>query len=299
MQIKHFCSLAALLLSLGTQAAPLGEKPSYLWGGPSSVPNEQAVLKTIWAPGLADGYVPQGLAYAGGSVFVAAYNSTDPKVDKGPCRVFSVAAADGRLQGFFDLPESCGHAGGIAAIDAGTLVVSDTRILYKIDVARALASGKAEDGLLGVVKLAGALKGSFADFDGKDLWVGSSEKSEDKARAYRLSLSIFDEFNGKGAIREDKALASIPIPVLANGMAFDAKGNLWITSSNSKLGELYRLNPADGAILARHEMVIGIEDLGFDEQGRMWSVSEAGTRRWAGWSKTYPLLFQIAPESLK
>ena len=47
---------------------PLGDKPGYLWGGLSSVANRQAIDVTIWAPGLDDGYVPQGIAHHGATV---------------------------------------------------------------------------------------------------------------------------------------------------------------------------------------------------------------------------------------
>jgi streptogramin lyase len=82
-------------------------------------------------------------------------------------------------------------------------------------------------------------------------------------------------------------------------MVFDASGALWLASSNSKYGALYRLDPKTGAVQAKFEMVIGIEDLGFDTEGRLWSVSEAGTRRWSKWSKTYPVIFQIDVSALK
>jgi hypothetical protein len=293
----------AMLAALGVAAPPktetLGQKPSYIWGGVSSVPNEHAITRTIWAPGLDDGYVPQGLTCLGDTVLVAAYNSTDPKVDKGPCRVFSVSVKDGKQTGYFDMPEECGHAGGLALIGGGMLVVSDTRTLYEIDLGRALESKNAKDTLISVVKLGGALKGSFVDFDGTDLWIGSSEKDAEKARAHRLSLGIFKQFNGKPAIKEDLALSAIPIPTEANGMAFDASGTLWLASSNSKYGALYRLNSKTGEVQSRFEMVIGIEDLGFDADGMLWALSEAGSRRWSKWSKTFPVIFQTDVSALK
>jgi len=302
MQIRRLlaCTMMATLgAATPSTADTSGPKPSYIWGSVSSVPNEQAISRTIWAPGLDDGYVPQGLTYLADTVLVAGYNSTDPKVDKGPCRVFSVSTKDGKQTGYFDMPEDCGHAGGLAVIGGGTLIVSDTRTLYKIDLGRALESKNASTALISVVKLGGALKGSFVDFDGTDLWVGSSEKDAAKAKAHRLSLSIFDQFNGKPAIKEDVALSAIPIPTEANGMGFDASGALWLASSNSKYGALYRLDPKSGEIQSRFEMVIGIEDLGFDEGGKLWAVSEAGTRRWSKWSKTYPVIFQIDISVLK
>jgi sugar lactone lactonase YvrE len=291
--------IAALFAAHVSAAKPIGAKPAYISGELSSVPNQQAIPKTIWAPGLDDGYVPQGLTNAPGLVLIAGYKSTDPNVSKGPCRVFSVSTTDGQVAGYFDLPDDCGHAGGLAMLGDGAIVVSDTRTLYKIDLAKALLSKNTSNSLISVVKLGGALKGSFVDFDGTDLWVGSSEKDSEKAKAYRLPLDIFVKFNGKPAIKEGAALSSIAIPVEANGMAFDRQGTLWIASSNSKFGALYQLNPRTGAVLAQFEMVIGIEDLGFDADGKLWAVSESGSKRWSNWTKKYPVVFQIDTSLLK
>jgi hypothetical protein len=298
--ILAFWATSLFLGSARVQAVEiLGTKPAYIWGGVSVVPNQQAIGKTIWAPGLEEGYVPQGLTNAPGQVLVAGYKSTDPKQGSGPCRVFSVSTSDGRLRGYFDLPDDCGHAGGLVMLGDGTIVVSDTRTLYKIELEKALKSKNTSDSLVSVVKLSGALKGSFIDFDGTDLWVGSSEKEHAKAKAHRLSLDIFERFNGKPAIRENIALSSIAIPVEANGMAFDRKGSLWLTSSSSKYGLLYRINPTTGQVLSQFDMVIGIEDLGFDSDGNLWAVSEAGSRRWSTWAKTFPVIFQMDTNLLK
>lgn len=278
---------------------PLGTRPGYLAGGPSTVPNQEAMSPLIWAPGLDEGYVPQGLAYAGSTVLLSAYRSTDPQVGRGPCRVYAVSAITGQTTGQFDLPDSCGHAGGLVMIDERTLVVADTRLLYKIDLARALAAGQAAPALLATVRLAGNLKGSFVDFDGRDLWVASSEKSADKAFAHRLSLAIFEAPATAGPIDDAAALSRIPIPTEGNGMAFDRQGAMWLTASNSRFGTLFRLNPATGEVQARHDMPIGIEDLAFDPQGGLWSVSEAGSRRWLAWRQSFPLIFRIDLSKLK
>ncbi len=69
--------------------------------------------------------------------------------------------------------------------------------------------------------------------------------------------------------------------------------------SNRKKGQLQKLDPATGAVLAEYDMVIGIEDLGFDAEGKLWSVSEAGTQRWSKWSKTFPVIFQTDTAKLR
>ena len=59
------------------------------------------------------------------------------------------------------------------------------------------------------------------------------------------------------------------------------------------------MRPDTGEILAKHDMVIGIEDLSFDPQGRLWSVSEAGSRRWSQWSQTFPVIFRVDVDKLE
>jgi hypothetical protein len=74
---------------------------------------------------------------------------------------------------------------------------------------------------------------------------------------------------------------------------------MWISASSSKFGALDRLSASTGEVQARHEVVVGIEDLSFDADGGRWSVSEAGSRRWAKWSQTFPLVFRIDVSRLK
>jgi len=273
-------------------AEVLGKKPRHVWGGPSSVPNVQAITKRIWAPGIDDGYVPQGVTWADGAIYLSGYRSTDPKIDKGPCRIYKVDAETGKILGQFDLPEDCVHAGGLAYIGNGILIASDTRRLYKIDTALAFAGQNASTAVIATVKLGGQLKGSFVDFDGTSVFVGSYEKDAEKAKGHFLPLSIFDTHNDK-TVNEVIADRTISIPVEAQGAAFDKEGNLWITASSSKFGKLYKLDAKTGRLVSSYEMVIGIEDLAFDDEGRLWSVSEAGSMRWQKWAKTYPLLFRI------
>jgi hypothetical protein len=46
-------------------------------------------------------------------------------------------------------------------------------------------------------------------------------------------------------------------------------------------------------------MIIGIEDIGFAPDRTLWSVSEAGSRRWSHWSKTFPIVFQMDVSRLR
>lgn len=174
---------------------------------------------------------------------MSAYRSTDPNVSTGPCRVFRVAPTTGRYTAQFAMPADCGHAGGLAYLRDGSLVVSDTRRLYKIDVQRAFRDGHTQNALQSAIRLGGDLKGSFAAFDGTDLRIGSSEDEASKARLHRVSLKLFDEFNGRGTVRKDRALSVLAIGVDGQGATVDRQGNLWLTFS-SRRGVLQKVDPS-------------------------------------------------------
>ncbi len=290
---------AGAMLALGGQAGAadvLGTRPAHVGAELPAVPNGAAMQTRIWAPEIDAGYVPQGVTVAEGEVLVSSYRSTDPKVGRGPCRIYRLDPASGRTVGQFDMPPECGHAGGMAYLGGGMLLVADTRRLYKIDMARAFAGHG--DPVLATLNLAGEMKGSLVDFDGKSIFIASSEKDAAKARAFFLPLSLFDTHNG-ATLEPSQVSRSFAIPVEAQGAAFDRDGALWMSFSNSKFGALRKLDVNSGAVLASHDMVIGVEDIAFDQQGRLWSVSEAGSLRWSRWAVAYPLVFSIDPGLLR
>jgi hypothetical protein len=273
-------------------AGLLGTKPAHIAGEPTEVPNSQAITSRIWAPGIDDGYVPQGITFADGHVLVSSYQSTDPKIGGGPCRVYELDPSSGRTEGRFDMPESCRHAGGIVYAGNGMLIVADTHRLYRIDMAKAFADGNADNALRGTISLGGEVKGSFVDFRDGAILVGSYEKDASRAKAFYLPYALFDRHDDS-VIDEQAATRSFPIAALAQGAAFDPQGYLWLAFSNSKKGLLQKLDPVSGKVLAEHQMVNGIEDLGFDAQGRLWAVSEAGSLRWSTWSTVFPIVFEM------
>jgi hypothetical protein len=277
---------------------PLGTRPTYLQAFTTDVPNGAALSGHIFAPGLDDGYVPQGLTAAGPHLFVSSYLPTpDLKSGTGPCRVYRIEAATGKPAGQFDVPvTACTHAGGLAWMGKGQLFLADTRQVFRIDVERALAAGTAE-GAMKSVKIAGELRGSYAAWDGKDYWIGTWTKEQPKARLFRLDPRLFDDHDGK-TVKEDRAGESIPVPLEAQGAAFDRDGNLWVSASSGKFGKLYRLD-RKGAVQAEYAMVPGLEDLAVDDQGQLWGLSESGTRKYLHWDTRYPFIFRIDPARLK
>jgi len=293
--------LAAVALAgcaaVGTDAV-MGTRPAYLQSVTEAVPNAAALRRRIWTPGLDADYVPQGLTSAGPYLFVGSYRPTpDLKANTGPCRVFRIEAATGRPAGQFDIPAgTCTHAGGLGYAGNGKLFLADTRALFLIDIDKALATGTTA-GASRMVKIAGRLRGSYAAFDGKDFWIGTWTRDQAQARMFRLDPRLFDDHDGQ-TVGEDRALESIPVPLEAQGAAFDKAGNLWVSASNSKWGRLYRLD-RQGNIKAQYDLPAGLEDLAVDDAGRLWSLSESGTRKYLGWETKFPYLFEIEVGKLR
>ena len=258
---------------------PLGAAPGYTERALTPNPAAPAVTRRIWSPGLGDGFVPQGLTFAENALFLGAYRSTEPSQGRGSCRVFRIDPATGAVTGSLDLPPPCGHAGGLARGGPGRIWVADTRHLLEIEIDRPAHAGIGR--AIRTVELSGDVRGSFAASTPGALWVGRYSK-DGAPRLWRVD-----------------ATASLPLPLEAQGAAFDAAGMLWITRSGSRLGELLKADPRTGAIIARHAMPAGIEDISFSPDGGLWAVSEAGSRRWLAWPTFYPLIFRLDPARLQ
>ena len=293
--------LAAMALggcaSIGGRPA-MGSPPGYLESFTAAVPNAAALGQRIFTPGLDEGYVPQGLTAAGAYLFVSSYKPTpDLKANTGPCRVFRIEMATGKSAGGFDIPPgTCTHSGGLASAGHGKLFLADTRQVFMIDLEKALASGTSA-GASRAVKITGELRGSYATHDGKDVWIGTWTKEQSKARMFRLDPRLFDAHDGQ-TVKEDRAVESIPVPLEAQGAAFDKAGNLWISASNSRWGKLYRLD-RQGNVKAEYEMVAGLEDIAVDDTGWLWSLSESGTRKYLHWETKFPYIFRIDTRKLR
>jgi hypothetical protein len=294
-------TIAALALgaACAANAGILGTKPSYVDAVPSSYPNQEAITLGYWIPGLEDGWTPQGLAILGRHALVSSYQDTDPAKPK--CRVFRIELETGAAAGSFDMPEPCKHAGGIADIGGGDVVVADTRQDWRVDLEKALAAGKAEGATKGMIKLGTGFGSAFTFFDGKDLWNGVwvGEANAAASKVYRLDLGLFER---EGVhVDRDVPLEIVRVPIRAQGGAFDRQGNLWISASEGpKYSFLYRVDRRTGAELARYEMPSRIENISFDKEGRLWAISEAGSRKYkrAG-DPDFPFIFEIDLAKLK
>lgn len=286
--------IAWLILPVGEShaQAPLGIAPTFSARELTVVPNAQALQKQIWLPGIDDGYVPQGIVFADGKLFVSSYRSADQKQDRGPCRLYAIETNTGTVLGNLDLPETCGHAGGLAVISSGRLLVSDTRVVFEVELS---PGDSAQIGrVVRSIRLRGSVKGSFAAAEADGFWLGQYERAE-PARMFKFPWSALD----KAELAETDAVETVSIPIFAQGAAFDASGALWIMRSGSKLGELVKLDCKTSAVIERFDMPVGAEGISFAPDGSLWTLSEAGSQRWSQWKAFYPMAFRFDMKLLK
>src|SRR6202011_4520 len=69
--------------------------------------------------------------------------------------------------------------------------------------------------------------------------------------------------------------ADYPRPCAGRG---DRRRGLWIARSDWSWGTLDRLDPSTGAPQRRYDIAPGTEGIAFGSAGRLWAVSEAGSR---------------------
>ena len=51
--------------------------------------------------------------------------------------------------------------------------------------------------------------------------------------------------------------------------------------------------------MASYTMPAGIEDIEFGPDGRLWALSEAGSKRWNAWPTFFPVVFALDLKSLR
>ena len=143
------------------------------------------------------------------------------------------------------------------------------------------------------VAMTGALRSSQAAFDRRDLWTGSYERDKG-GMLWRLPLDRL----ARASLSESDTEATLAVPARAQGLTFRGT-EIWMTFSGSQFGRLARIDAASGNEQASDAIPAGIEDIAFDDDGWLWSVSEACTPRYLDWSTTYPLVFAIDIQKLK
>lgn len=271
-----------------------GTPPTYTDRALSVPPNMGAIRARMWVPEIDLAFVPQGLTVAGDVILLAAYNS-----EGGPpkCRLYRIDRKRLVVTGTFDMPSLCAHAGGLANAGNDRLFVADTWRLYEIDLARAFEPASAGNAVLRNLSLKFPLRGSFIAYRQGSLWIGEYKKPQ-PGRIYEVPLSVLEAASEPPGLSVDDARRSLDISAKAQGASFDREGYLWISTSNSQSGGLEKLDGKTGAVLATYPAVAGIEDLGFDSDGLLWAVAEAGARRWQNWPTYYPILFAIDVKAL-
>ena len=288
-------AIAAAVLLCGPVARaeePLGMKPLYTARALTGIPNASALTRRLWLPGLNEGYVPQGIVFLDGKLFVSAYRSTDGKQNRGPCRLYAMNAETGAVLGHLDLPQSCGHAGGLAPGRSGRLLVTDARVLFEVELNEKTGSGIGR--VVRTIALANGVKGSFAASAPDGFWIGAYERNE-AGRIYRFPWSALQK---RRLVRAD-AIEVVVAPVFSQGAAMDPEGALWVMRSGSKFGELVKLDRKNGSVLVRYAMPAGAGGVSLGTEGVVWGRLEAGWPGWSKWKGFYPLAFRFDPARLK
>ncbi len=272
----------------------LGQRPGYGPAATGEIPNLAAMDRLIWMPGLDDGWDPQGLAVAGGSLFVSGYRSLGTWQNRGPCRVFRIDPETGRETGHFAVPSPCGHAGGLAYAGDGKLFIVDTHTLFEADLDRAFTGPLPK---LRAFPLGSGLKGAFAVSGDGAIWIGDYEEDR-PAKIFKFDLAVLEALQNGATLSADAASAIAPIPSYGQGGAIGRFDELWIARSDLGWGALDRLNPITGHPEQRFAVPGGTEGIAFDKDGRLWCVSEAGARHQPLRYPFFPLIFRLDPARL-
>jgi hypothetical protein len=268
----------------------LGARPTY---GPltvSAVPNQAALGRLLWVPGIDDGWDPQGLAFAEGDLLVSAYRSDRSGVNRGPCRVFRVDPSTGGETGHFDVPAPCGHAGGLAYGGRGRLYIIDTHTLFEVNLGAAFGTTTPA---FRILPLGPGLIGALAASGDGEIWIGTYEQGR-PGRIFKYDAAFLETLADGSLLTEAMAVAKLRIPSYAQGAAADPGGDkLWISRSEIAWGSLDRIDAVSGGGEARYSAAGGIEGITFDQAGRLWGVSEAGARHLPLRYPFFPLIFAL------
>jgi len=276
-----------------TSPAPIaGIAPSYGPKTVSAVPNAAAIVQRIWLPELDAGYDPQGLTGDDGAIYVSGYRSDTLGVRRGPCRVIRIDLETGGSTGSVDVPSPCGHAGGLAVGGDGMLYVADTHTLFATPLAGAFDRGAR----FRQFSLGPGVIGGLAASTPDGIWLGTYE--DGPGRLFRFTAATLARLSDGQTLEASQAAAVLIIPDHAQGAAIGG-GQLWIARSDWNWGTIERLDPVTGAPERRYEIAPGTEGIAFGNAGRLWAVSEAGSRHvydhpfLALFQSFFPLVFAL------
>ena len=302
----------------------VGREPSYVSSGRklSSFPNKDAACAGMWAPHLDGGFVPQGIAPTDGGMWVAGYIKAHEDDKPVECAVYLMDPETGRRgsgyvftkkhltaastdSGFVKL-RKCGHAGGVAVLPDGRLLVVDTKTIFVLD-ARRFGQGNPIDE---VIKLVDPFpddehkfNGSFlvdgtasSDPEVATMWIGTwSESSASTLRRFSVAEILADNTRRPG---DDDLTAMLSLPSDAQGAAFAPTGELLVASSVSRCGRLSLLDVETGTI-DEYGFGPGVEEISFVD-GKLWATFEAGSRLYIEkfGAKFFPLVASFDPSKI-
>lgn len=306
--LAGLAAVVAATILLGAALAPGGPpsgaiggtRPSYAPARLAAVLNAQAITARWWVPGLDSGFDPQGLANVAGALIVSGYQSSEWNASRGPCRVFRLDPESGRETGRFDVPSPCGHAGGLA-VAGDVLYLSDTHWLFAVPLTEAFTGSPPR---FRRIALGPGLVGALAVSAPGAIWIGTYHENQ-PGSLYRFTSDVLSRLPEGETLRVADASARLAIPSYAQGAAIDGRGRLWVARSDTRWGELDRLDPSTGAVERRYGVAAGIEGIAFGSGGLLWAVSEAGVRHsydnflGAFFVPFFPLIFAIDPGGLQ
>lgn len=261
-----------------TYAEVRGRAPSH---GPQELArfgNDHALCAGVWLPGADHWLVPQGMAVADGTAYVAGFDGTQ-EGSRRLCTIESLSVRTGRLvarrypvrgQVGPREPTECRHGGGVLVDDHGVWLAETQRLWLLDPTTLEVRRGWALDD---------PVRGSFA------VWGRHGELGLGRFRAAaparlwwfdpdRLLASPAYELSAGGALR------AVPVPAGTQGAVWGELGGvgpgLWFATSTASCGVL--VGP-DGRSRA---FVPGAESMSLTGPDELWVVSESGSRLYQG-----------------
>ncbi|QIG41379.1 hypothetical protein G5V58_00095 [Nocardioides anomalus] len=251
-----------------------GRAPSY--GAPQldRFGNDHALCAGVWLPGLDRWLVPQGMAIADGTAYVAGFDGTQVG-SRRLCTVESVSLRTGRLVAQrYPLtgqvgprePTECRHGGGVL-VDEHGVWVAETQRLWLLDPGT-LAP-------LRVWAIDEPVRGSFAVW-GRHGELGLGRfRPANPARLWWYDVDALLT-SSSYEIGAGDAVRAVPVPAGAQGAVWGELGGigpgLWVATSNASCGVLVGPDGRSRAFLP------GAESMALVGDDELWVVSESGSR---------------------
>jgi hypothetical protein len=288
--LRLFVSLALAAASLFLPNPGFAEAPLPIGVAPeiarvnTNFPNSDAVVEAWFVPGLAEGFVPQGLARFGRDILLSGYMA-----DSSGCRVYRMSF-DFSVKEQIDIPVRCLHAGGIAVSPKNEIVVADNRqlIVWPADH----GSIEARQAEFRTIRLTSGLKGTFLTGTANGLILGSFYPDVGKTVGQTMSWSALH----RQVIAVSDIQARQQFLPRTQGMAKLDDGSM-ITASQGN-PNLISVWSSDGALVASFPFLRGIQGVVANSDGTMLTVSESGSAPYRNRSDIYPALMKVKISAL-